>query len=313
MPVLIIAAVLLLIILFTAYITWRIAFYNPLAREETPYELPKGEQYEQGREGMLALIAEMDALPFERVSITARDGMQLSGRYYHVADGAPVQIQMHGYRGSAIRDFCGGNKLAREAGQNTLVIDQRAHGKSGGSTISFGVKERYDCLDWIDYVIRRFGPDTEIYLSGVSMGAATVLMAAGLDLPANVLGVVADSPYSAPETIIRKVCRDMKLPPALVWPFLRLGARLFGGFDPCAASAVEALRHARVPVLIIHGEDDRFVPCEMSRELAAACASEIRLETFPGAGHGLSFIVDFDRYKRTTNAFFDFCHSRRAG
>ena len=313
MPALVIVLILVLLALLTAYITWRIAFYNPLVREEKPYELPKGEQYEQGREGMLALIAEMDAIPYERVAITARDGMQLSGRYYHVADGAPVQIQMHGYRGNGIRDFCGGNKLAREAGQNTLVIDQRAHGKSGGSTICFGVKERFDCLDWINYTLRRFGPETEIFISGVSMGAATVLMAAGLDLPDNVLGVIADSPYSAPEEIICKVCRDMKLPPALFWPFIRLGARLFGGFDPCAASAVDALRHARVPVMIIHGEDDRFVPCAMSRELAAACASEIRLETFSGAGHGLSFIVDFDRYKRATNEFFVFCRSRRAG
>ena len=267
-----------------------------------PLALPEGEQYARGRERMEALIAEMDAIPYESVTITARDGTRLFARYYHVQDGAPLQIQMHGYHGSAIRDFCGGGKLARESGQNALIVDQRAQGKSGGRAITFGVLERFDCLDWITYANARWAPET-ILLYGVSMGAATVLMANGLDLPANVRGIVADCPYSSPYAIIEKVCREMGLPPRLAMPVVRLGGLLWGGFDLCAASPTEAVMTAKVPMLLIHGEDDRFVPCAMSREIAAHAGHHLRLETFPDAGHGLSFIEDFPRYRAAIEQF----------
>ena len=257
---------------------------------------------------MLSLIRQMDETPYEAVTISARDGTKLAARYYHVRDGAPLQIQFHGYRGTALRDFCGGNKLARESGQNTLVVDQRAHGKSGGTTITFGIRERLDCLCWVEYASQRFGSDIPVFLSGVSMGAATVLMASELELPANVVGIIADCPSSSPEAIIRNVCQqDMHLPPVLVMPYLRLGARLFGHFDLREASAVQAVRNTNIPILLLHGEDDRFVPCEMSREIFDACTGEKTRITFPGAGHGLSYIVDTETYSEAVSRFVDQC------
>ena len=298
-------------LLLSFLITWfsyRKAFYSPKMRKEDPYALPKGEQYEKERQRMLSLIRQMDDIPYETVSVSARDGTVLFGRYYHVRDGAPLQIQFHGYRGTALRDFCGGNKLARESGQNTLVVDQRAHGKSGGTTITFGIRERLDCLCWAEYANQRFGSDTPVFLSGVSMGAATVLMASELELPTNVVGIIADCPYSSPEAIIRKVCReDMHLPPVLVMPFIRLGARLFGHFDLKETSAVQAVRNTNIPILLLHGEDDRFVPCDMSREIFDACTGEKTRITFPGAGHGLSYIVDTETYSEAVSRFVSQC------
>ena len=72
-----------------------------------------------------------------------------------------------------------------------LLPDQRAHGYSGGHTITMGVKERYDARDWAVWARSHFGPEVPIFLMGVSMGAATVVLAAGLSLPDNVCGVVA--------------------------------------------------------------------------------------------------------------------------
>lgn len=299
---------LLLLSVLIAWYSYRTAFYSPEKRKEDYYAIPKGEQYEKERQRMLSLIHQMDDIPYESVSVSARDGTILSARYYHVRDGAPLQIQFHGYRGTALRDFCGGNKLAREYGQNTLVVDQRAHGKSGGTTITFGIRERLDCLSWAEYANQRFGSNTSIFLSGVSMGAATVLMASELELPGNVIGIIADCPYSSPEAIIRKVCReDMHLPPALVMPFVRLGARLFGHFDLKEASAVQAVRNTDIPILLLHGEDDRFVPCDMSRDIFDACAGEKTRITFPGAGHGLSYIVDTVRYSKAVSRFVEQC------
>ena len=248
------------------------------------------------------------AIPFEAVSVKSFDGLALFGRYYPAREpNAPLQIQFHGYRGTAMRDFSGGNKLARESGHATLVVDQRAHGKSEGRTIGFGVLERRDLLSWVGYAVSRFGADTPIFLSGLSMGAATVLMAADLPLPKNIVGIIADCPYSSPRKIISQVCRkDYHLPPTLVYPLIRLSALLFGHFDPDSASALSSVGAAHIPMLVIHGEDDRFVPVEMSRALAAA-SDRLTLLTFPEAGHGLSYMVDTPRYEKAVTDFVIAC------
>ena len=298
--------IFLMVALLLLLIIYRIAFYSAeRGRKENIYDIPSSPQYQAGRERMRRLIEDFAAIPCERVEITSRDGLKLSARYYHHSDSAPLDILVHGYRGSAIRDFCGGGQISIGRGHNILLLDQRAHGFSGGRTISFGIRERFDVLDWIRYGIRRFGPEVSIGLYGVSMGAATVLMVAGSEeLPENVRGVVADCPYSSPEAIIRKVAgEDMHLPAYLAMPLVRLAARLLGRFSIRADSPVEAVKRAKIPILIIHGEDDRFVPCSMSRELHAANPDRVRLETFPGAGHGLSYIVDTDRYIRAVTGF----------
>lgn len=300
LKVLLILAALVLALSFGIY---RFAFYNPIPRKEDPYSIPSGKQYQDTKAFALELIREFDALPYEQVTIESYDGLKLSGHYYHVRDGAPLQIQMHGYHGTTLRDFSGGNRLAMAAGHNRLVIEERAHGDSEGHTITFGVKERLDCQAWAEYALRRFGPEIPIVLVGVSMGAATVLMASDLKLPDNVRCIVADCPFSAPRAIIRSVCLSLSWPLRLLLPLVGLSARLYGRFDLDGASALESVARTKLPILLIHGEADLFVPCEMSRQIAAACAGPVRLETFPGAGHGLSYLVDPERYSRVVTEF----------
>lgn len=297
---------LVLIIIILSYLSYRKAFYSSPHRKENIRDIPTNEQYAKGRPIMLKLIDEMEAIPFEQVYIKSFDGLKLAARYYHVADGAPLQIQFHGYRGTAIRDFCGGNKLARDMGQNTLVIDQRGNGKSEGKTICFGIKEKYDCLAWCNYAAKRFG-DIPIILSGVSMGAATVIMASELDLPKNVRCIIADCPFSSPEEIIALECKKkMHIPPKIGMPFVKLGARLFGNLK-LSGGPEEAVKNTNVPILIIHGEDDRFVPYSMSRLIHSANPDMITLETFPNAAHGISYITDPERYADISYIFMKDC------
>ncbi len=285
------------------------AFFSPQHGEQNPYRLPPGRQYKACREEMNTLAGQLAALPFEPVEIRSYDGLRLYGRYYETAPGAPLQIQFHGYRGIALRDFCGGALLARKLGHNLLLVDQRAHGRSGGHTICFGIKEQRDCQSWVAYAARRFGENTPIFLVGVSMGAATVLMAAALPLAGRVVGVLADSPYTAPRAIIQSVCAhrfSRRLAPAAT-AAVGWAARLFGRFSIDAASPLQAVAAARVPVLLLHGEDDRFVPCEMSRELYAACTAQKRLVTFAGAGHGLGYLADPAGYEAAVGDFIASC------
>jgi fermentation-respiration switch protein FrsA (DUF1100 family) len=185
-----------------------------------------------------------------------------------------------------------------------LVVDQRCCGRSEGRTITFGIREHRDCLRWLDFMLERFGPDVKIILTGVSMGAATVLMAGGCDLPPNVIGILADCGYSSARDIMADVMKKMGVPSGLGYPFVKLGARLFGGFDPDETSPVEAVKRCKVPVIFYHGETDDFVPCAMSRKNFEACVSRKALVTIPGAGHGLCYPVARDRYVQTLGEFF---------
>ncbi len=282
----------LLAVCFGTYLYTFFAF----TKKQKTHTLPSGDDYSKSTDVMHRLISDMASFPVTReYSITSFDGLTLWAKYYHVSDGAPLHIQMHGYRGSAIRDFCGGNPLAREMGHNTLVVHQRAHGKSDGRTICFGIKERFDCRDWAEFAARTFGKDTPIFLSGVSMGAATVLMARALPINANIVGVIADCPYNVPRDIICHVAKQRGFPDRLIYPFIYLGARLFGNLRLNDAKAdVES----HIPTLIIHGQADKFVPCEMSAKIA-----HTERHTFVGAGHALSYMTDTDRYKKVIKDF----------
>lgn len=305
MIILYLCAAVAAIILLVSYIVFRIAFRSPNGTQNDDYHLYDTPQMEPLKETVTEMIRSVNAMPFERVQVTSHDGLRLSGRYYHHGDGCPLAILIHGYRGTPSRDFAGGAQAYFAEGFNLLMIEERSCCGSEGHVITFGVRERLDCLTWIDYARRRFGDEVRILLCGISMGASTVIMASGIKLPDNVKGIIADCPFTSPRQIICKVCADMKIPARIAWPFIRLGARIYGRFDPDSADAAEAVRHTPVPILLIHGEDDRFVPCDMGRRIAAANPDKVELHTFPGAGHGLSFLIDQPRYERITRAFLD--------
>ena len=296
---------LLVLTLLLSFIVFKIVFYSPVPHHGDIHSIPSGAQYQCMADEIIRLVDKFDAIEREEVNITSRDGTMLCAKYYHTADDAPLDIAFHGYRSTGIRDFCGGAMIALDAGHNLLLVDQRAHGESGGSVISFGIRERYDCLDWIDYAIRRFGGDVNIILDGVSMGAATVLMASDLPLPDNVKGIIADCPYSSPVEILKKSSRDRGIPPALAMPLVQIGAWLFGNFRLSGASAVTSVTRTGTPVLIIHGEADRFVPYSMGLEIYNSCAGKKHFLSVPGAGHAMSYLVDRQKYTDTVNRFYD--------
>jgi fermentation-respiration switch protein FrsA (DUF1100 family) len=188
--------------------------------------------------------------------------------------------------------------------RSALVVEQRCSRSSEGNTITMGINEYRDCLKWVDFLIDYLGKDIKIILTGISMGASTVMLAAGEKLPPNVIGVLADCGYTSAKAIMFDVMRKMKLPPKLCYPFVKLGAKLFGHFDLDENAPVEAMKCCTLPVIFFHGETDDFVPCDMSRQLYEACASRKQLITVPGAGHGLSFPVDQEYYLQTLREFF---------
>ncbi len=283
------------------YLLYCKAFYHK-PRVYKDVKLPKkwlGDNYDRCKELYDAAAAE----EYEAVNIISSDGTPLFGRLYLRDAKKPFVIMMHGYKGTALIDFCGGSAMVNRFGYNKLIIDQRAHGMSGGHTITFGVKECHDCVNWINYVLSRFG-DVKIGLIGVSMGAATVTMATGLDLPPQVKCVIADCGYSSPKAIIRKVMRDIHLP-TFLYPMVRLSAKIFGGFSPDEYCSVEAVKRSKTPLLIIHGEADSFVPCYMSHEIYDACVSPKHILTIAGADHAVSAFADSAAYESAVNGWIN--------
>lgn len=289
------------------YICFYLTFRVPKDRssEPPPMSIPEGKVYEPHRELMLGWMKEVHTIPHTDVSATSFDGLQLYGKYYEYEKGAPIELMFHGYRGTAERDLCGGVQRCFALGHSALIVDQRAVGKSEGSVITFGVNESRDCLTWVDYIIEHIHPDVKILLTGISMGASTVLMASGRELPDNVVGVLADCGYTSAKEIIKKVIRQMKLPTVLFYPFVKWGAKLYGKFDVEEFPPIEAVMFSRIPTLFIHGTTDDFVPHEMSVQNYDACAAEKRLLSIPNAGHGLCYIIDKEAYMQALADFFD--------
>ena len=302
------------VILITAYVCYRIMLYSKPRRlpGEGEYEIPEGEIYAVFKEDMIGWTKMIRAYPYKEYSIQSFDGLTLRAKLYEYKPGAPIELMFHGYRGYAERDLSGGVERCFKLGHSALLIDHRGAGCSDGHVITFGILEKRDALRWVDFAVREFGQDARLILTGISMGAATVMMAAGEELPPQIQYVLADCGYTSPREIISKVMRDLKLPPALLYPCATLGARIFGGFNLNEDSPLEAMARCKLPVVFAHGDADDFVPYDMSVRLCEVCTGRHKkLVTIRGAGHGLAFPVARDEYVEALAEFkrecgFDF-------
>lgn len=296
----------LLLLAFLFILTcFLLVFYSPKRKMlgEDEYEIPKGEIYEEFRERIIEWTKDIRHAPYEVFKIKSHDGLTLTAKYYEYKPGAPIEILFHGYRGYAERDLCGGVERCHRLGRGALIVDQRASGESEGHVITFGIRERLDCALWAKFAAERF-PDSPLILTGISMGAATVMTALCEELPSSVVCVLADCGYTTPRAIISKVLRDIHLPVWLFYPAIKLGAGLFGRFNLEEASALEGVERTKIPVIFIHGDADNFVPYSMSEELYEACSStHKRLVKIEGAGHGLAFPRDEDGYINALREF----------
>lgn len=275
---------------FVIFICFRICFHRT---GSSPVKIKIPDTYAPLIERATKLF---DRTEKQDVYVTAFDGIKLHGVFIKgTRDGFTTEILFHGYRSSAY-DFAGGFEFYKSLGINLLFVDQRAHGKSDGKYITFGIHESRDVLSWVNYVSDHIGGS--IYLGGISMGASTVMMSAGRGLPDCVKGIIADCGYSSPKEIITYVlCKKYHLPKffaKLIIKNFNLFARLFGKFDINEMTAPLALHKCDLPVLITHGTEDRLVPPVMSEINAESCKCPHKLIKVQGARHGFAYPVDPD-------------------
>ena len=234
------------------------------------------------------------------------DGVKLAGSYYDNNSECTIFL-FHGYRSSAAHDFACAVEMYMDMGFNVFLADQRAHGKSEGKLITFGVKESRDVISWVEFINAKHSPK-QVIISGISMGATTVLLSLNYKLPQNVRGVIADCGFTSPADIIEKVGKDsFHINARFFIPFLDLACKFIGGFSIRNISTVEAVKKTDLPILFIHGGSDNFVPCEMSELAFKECKENCRIFISQDAGHGMSFLVDTDLVLNTLKEFLNFC------
>lgn len=239
------------------------------------------------------------------VYITSDDGLRLHGLWVKTDDAKGTVILAHGYRSTYLLDLSAALPFYHGLGLNILIPEQRAHGKSEGRFITFGVKESADMLRWIEYHNTTYG-EIPVLLVGVSMGASSMLYLADKDLPTNVRGIIADCGFTSPKEIISEVFRRVIHLPAIptIW-IADLFARMFAGFSLYEKDTRKILPRSRLPVLLVHGAEDGFVPCNMSQDGFAACCEPKHLLIVEGADHGVSFLKDTNSYTKAVKSFVD--------
>lgn len=236
--------------------------------------------------------------------ILSRDGLKLHGMFFPCEGSGKTILCLHGYTSNGLNDFPSLGAMYLSQGYNILIVDHRAHGKSEGEYIGFGCLDRYDVRNWIRHLNDELVPGGEIILHGISMGAATAVMTAGLNLPENVKGVVADCAFTSPWEVFSHVLKTTyHMPPLPVMAITDIIAKQKAGYGFRECDARKEVKKAKIPFLFIHGDADTFVPSFMSRQIYGACKCEKDLLIVPGAGHAEAYYKDTKSYEEKVNAF----------
>ncbi len=235
-----------------------------------------------------------DALPYDALSMTAKDGTKLSARFFPNGGTKKVAVILHGWHSFPWWDFGKSFDIVYNAGYAVLAVSQRAQGESEGRYLTYGAKESEDLLCWLDLLLERYGSDLSIAIMGVSMGAATVLISTGKTLPKQVKCAVADCSFTSAEDEFRSTMKGK-------FPLIRaLGkpiAYILAHARYSDMSPITAVTRSKTPTLFIHGDKDSFVPYPMMQKLYDACAAPEKQQwSSPGAVHAESAMRNPDGY-----------------
>lgn len=277
-------------------------------RKELPWmveEEIKKTSYAKYYNCILASDAWLKGHHAQDVYVTSKDGLKLHGYWIPAENPRGTILLAHGYRSTILVDFGLAYAFYHALGMNILVPHQRSHAESEGRFITFGVKESEDMKCWIDYHNKTYG-DQQMILSGLSMGASTMLYLADQELPENIKCIIADCGFTSPKAILDKVYRSVVHLPSgpSLWA-ADLFARLFAGFSLNEKDTRKILKNAKLPVMMIHGLSDDFVPSYMTQQGYDACCGQKEILLVEGAGHGTSFLVDKENYTKRIIAFLE--------
>lgn len=271
-------------------------FFN-YAIKRHPYDpYKKAAKYPEEMKDELAVYEEakkgLSEYGYDTVELLSRDGLKLKARYYHAkASRGITVIMMHGYNNCWFYQFGYDAIYYLSHGCDVLLPDQRGCGESEGKYITFGVYESEDCADWCYRVNEEYKPEY-IILHGISLGGATVCCATGEQLPKNVKGVIEDCGFTSPYEQFKHNLKPMHLPPFIVLPVTNLYCKLKAGYGFKQKRAIDVIKENKLPLLVIHGDTDTFVPTWMGKKIYEAATADKELLLVEGAEHAMAYRVD---------------------
>lgn len=250
-----------------------------------------------------AFIAENYAVlkdrPCETISVMTDDGLKLNGYYYSCGKPTDKAVLMsHGFNSTCFNTYSPQALFYLDSGFDVFMINHRAHEKSEGAYSTFGIKEGEDLLKWLPIIIER-NPEYKIMMHGNSMGAAAVMNASCLELPANVKCIISDCGFtSSTDELKYQMGAMFHVPSFPVLNFVQMFCKSVAKFDLSAVSALESVKKSRVPIMFVHGKIDATVPCYMGEQCYGACGSEKRIVLYDNAGHGQSYFKNTEAYQK---------------
>jgi hypothetical protein len=248
-------------------------------------------------------IREFQSRNPEDVWIRSAEGLRLHAALLRQS-GHKWVILVHGYRGEGMELADAANFFYKQ-GASVLVISQRAHLVSDGKHITMGLKESQDVAAWMDWIAAK-DPAANILLYGVSMGAATVMLAAGKHPSPHLKGVIADCGYtSAWEQFAWQLKKRTGLPAFPILHLFSLTSKLISGLSLKKASPIRHIDKLNVPILLIHGQEDDFVPAYMAYRLYEQASGDKQLFLVPGAGHAKARFFNPDLYYRQISLWLE--------
>lgn len=246
----------------------------------------------------------LESMPYINVYIKSFDGLRLYGALLENSSDKIV-ICVHGFTGSGKKDFASLAQAYYKNGYNVLLVDNRAHGQSEGKYVGFGVLDRLDLRNWVKYVINRFGSNVQIFLHGISMGAATVLMASSI-MPKNVRGIIADCGFTSVYEIFEYVIkRDYHLPKFPIIYLTNIMSKIRAGYGYKDVNTTAEIARSDIPILFIHGENDEFVPLWMTMKNYSHCKAYKELFIVRESEHAESHYIDKKGYERRILTFIE--------
>ena len=239
------------------------------------------------------------------VYITTSNNGNLKLHSYEINNNSDIwAVVIHGYSGKC-QDMVYFAKEYYERGYNVLVVDLRGHGESQGDYIGMGWHDRLDIIDWTNYIVNK-NSNSKIIIHGVSMGAATVMMATGEDLPKNIKVAIEDCGYSS---IWDEFEMQLKLLYNLPsFPALNAASavcKIRAGYMLEEGSCVEQLKKSKTPTLFIHGDQDKFVPFEMLDIVYETANCEKQKMVVQGAAHAQASSINPQLYWKTIDGFIE--------
>lgn len=284
-------------------------FYNLALNPNTPKDIVFGTPEEAAATSGQVLDVDISWLlndsNYTDEYITSQDGLKLHS--YHVKNQSSSNkwvITVHGYTSEGI-NMSSYAKKYYDNGYNVLIPDLRSHGLSEGDYIGMGWDDRLDIISWINYILNE-DPNADIVLHGISMGAATVLMTSGEEIPSNVKVIIADCGYTSVWDEFAYQLDDLfSLPEFPILNVSSIVSKIRAGYFLGEASSIEQVKKSKTPILYIHGDQDDFVPYYMMEELYNATSSEKEMLTIKGAEHAKASEVDPETYWTTVNNFIN--------